>query len=228
MLDLLKEAIFRDRLEEDPLLRRAWIFREGERALIRYDLNVNEDFGVPLEEANRDLRILVNAVRDATAGKERPYLMIWIYDRDPTVPYTDTLAEISLEVKNDKLSFLAELPLELPWSRTIRSFNRFLKVLGIRSSVKKGRIEDFLANLIETSIMEGCVWRKIRKVEFWRRKGKFIVVVNFEMNSCEYSIASHLMEFIKDVRSPYEIFCKVLAWSAWLDHLYKQYTHLLK
>lgn len=215
-------------MEEDPLLRRVWIFREGERALIRYDLNVNEDFGVPLEEANRDLWILINAIRAATAGKERPYLMIWIYDRDPTVPYTDTLAEISLEVKNDKSSFLAELPLELPWFRTIRSFNRFLKALGIRLSVKKGRIEDFLANLIETSIMEGSVWRKIRKVEFWRREGKFIVVVNFEMNSCEYSIGSHLMEFIKDVRSPYETFCDILSWAGHLEELCRHGTRPLR
>jgi len=224
MLDLLKEAIFRYRLEEDPLLRRAWIFREGERALIRYDLNVNEDFGVPLEEANRDLRILINAVRAATSGKERPNLLIWIYDRDPTVPYTDTLADIYLKVEDNALHARAEISLEFPSSRAIRRFERLSRRLGMRGRIGRERLEDLMKKLIKISVMKASLWIKIRRVEFLRKRRELITVVDFELEPNVYSVTSHLMEVIEEARYSYETFCDIFAWSGRLEDPYRQDT----
>lgn len=219
MLDLLKEVILRYRLEEDPLLRRAWIFRDGKRALIKYYLNVNEDFGIPLDEANRDLRILINVVRAALAGKERPQLLIWIYDRNPTVPYTDSLADIHLEVEDNALHARAEISLGLPSPREIRRFERLLRRLGFRGRIRRKRIEDLIKELIGASLMERSSLIKIRKVEFLSKRRELITVVYFELESNLYSVASQLIDLIKDVWSPYEIFCDILAWSGRLENV---------
>ncbi len=215
--DLLKEAILRYMVEEDRLLRKTWLYKEP-WPTVRYQYNVHETFGVSQEEAGRDIRILINVLRRIPTER-RPNLEIWIYDRDPTVPYTDTLAEITIKVEDEALYARAEIELDLPRSGAIRRLERLLRRMGMRGRIRREKIEDLIKKLTRASVKGASSWIKIRKVEFLRRRNELIVVVDFELEQGGHSIASQLIGLIEEAQSPCRIFCNIFAWSGHLEAL---------
>ncbi len=173
-------------------------------------------FGVSQEEASRDIKILINVLR-RIPRERRPNLEIWIYNRDPAVPYTDSLAVITIKVEDEKLPARAEIELELPRPKAIRRLERLLRMMGMLGRIKRERIEDLMKKLTEASVMEASPWIKVRKVEFLRRRNELILVVDFELEPRGHSISSQLIDLIKEARSPYEILQDILAWSGHLE-----------
>ena len=216
ILGYVKGFILKRIAENDPLLGKIWISVDEEKQAIHYGFNVNDIFGHPRLGVDRDLRILISTI-ESMPSERRPFLFIWIYDRDPTVPYTKTLAEIRLVARDKKIFARAEIPLRLPSFRAIRTFNSFLRRLGIREKLNTRDIEDFLIRsfreFISSNPSRSIRIRKIRKV---RRGRTLTIVLKFELESAEFLGSSQLLEAINKILHPYEKFCEIIEMSNYL------------
>ena len=216
ILSYVKDFILKYIAENDPLLGKIWIRDDEKKHIISYGFNVNEIFGHSRLGVDRDLRILISTI-ESIPSEHRPVLSIWVYDRDPTAPYTQTLAEIRLVARDKKIVARAEIPLRLPSFKAIRSFNSFLRRLEIREKLTTRDIEDFLIgsfrDFIKSKPLRLIRIRKVRRVKRGRTP---IIVLKFELENAEFLGSSQLLEVINKILHPYEKFCEIIEASNYL------------
>jgi len=199
--DHIKRYVVRFIAENDPLLRKIWIRYEGKEAVIVYGFNINDEFRRPLLEVDRDLRILISVIK--SLPKKRPVLSVWIYDRDPTVPYTQTVGEILVKAKGGRLVAIARVSLKLPDPSTIKYFNLFLLKLGIDQNLKIENLRKFLIRMYRLSLKKHCSKTiDVKSLKFVEKRRELVVFVEFEF-STKFSISNQFLEILNRIRNPY-------------------------